>query len=231
LSADEEKGEIYATVEYPAQIVVFRKEAQGKEAPLRSISGENTGLDAPHGIAVDEKNHLLYVNTWGHHSNWQIPGTGKFYPPAIKVYSLDASGDAAPLRVIQGDKTQLDWPAAMRLNPDTGELYVANDIGQSILVFSNVATAKGDVAPVRVIKGPKTHLSYPTGVFLDRKNQEVWVSNLGSSSAAAFPLMGTGDIAPLRTIRSAPDGKKSLNFGRTASVAYDRNREQLLVPN
>ncbi len=55
---------------------------------------------------------------------------------AIKVYALDASGDAKPLRVITGDKTQLDWPAAMKFNPENGDLYVANDIGQSILVCS-----------------------------------------------------------------------------------------------
>jgi hypothetical protein len=231
IAVDEVKQELFVTVEYPPEIVVYRKEASGSEQPLRRIQGEHTGLEAPHGIAVDEKNRLLYVNNWGHYSNFRVPGTGKFNPPSIKVYSLDASGDAPPLRVMRGDKTQLNWPAAMRLNPDNGELYVANDIGQSILVFRDVATAQGDVAPVRVLKGPRTRLSYPTGVFLDRKNQELWVSNLGNPSATAYPLMANGDVAPLRIIRSAPEGKKSLNFGRTAAVAYDSKREQLLVPN
>ena len=160
-----------------------------------------------------------------------MKGTGAFYPPAIKVYSLDADGDAAPLRVITGDKTQLNWPAAMKFNPDNGDLYVANDIGQSVLVFSGASTAQGNVAPARAVKGSRTKLAYPTGVALDRKNQELWVSNLGSSSATVYPLMATGDVAPLRVIRSAPLNKKSLNFGRTAAVAYDNKREQILVPN
>ena len=203
----------------------------GKEQPLRRIQGDNTGLDAPHGIVVDEKNQLLYVNTWGHHSNFRIPGTGRFYPPAIKVYPLNATGDAAPIRVITGDRTQLNWPAAMKLNQDSGDLYVANDINQSVLVFGNAAQAQGDVAPVRVIRGDKTRLRNPTGVFLDLKNQEVWVSNLGNASATAYPLTANGNVTPLRTIRSAPEGKRSLNFGRTAAVAYDSRREQLLVPN
>ncbi len=30
---------------------------------------------------------------------------------------------------------------------------------------------------------------------------------------------------------SAPEGKRSLNFGRTTAVAYDSTREQILVPN
>ena len=231
IAADETKGELYVTVEFPPEVIVYRKEAFGEEQPQRRIRGDRTGLDAPHGIAVDEKNRLLFVNTWGHASNFRVKGTGAFYPPAIKVYSLDADGDAAPLRVITGDKTQLNWPAAMKFNPDNGDLYVANDIGQSILVFSGASTAQGNVAPARAVKGSRTKLAYPTGVALDRKNQELWVSNLGSSSATVYPLMATGDVAPLRVIRSAPLNKKSLNFGRTAAVAYDNKREQILVPN
>lgn len=231
VAVDETRAELFVTVEYPPEVVVYRKDASGKDQPLRRIRGDNSGLDAPHGIAVDEKNQLLYVNTWGHHSNFRIPGTGRFFPPAIKVYPLNASGDTPPLRVITGDQTQLNWPAAMKLNPENGDLYVANDIGQSVLVFRNAATAQGNVAPVRALKGDRTRLRNPTGVFLDTKNQELWVSNLGNASATAYPLMANGNVAPLRTIRSAPEGKRSLNFGRTAAVAYDSRREQLLVPN
>jgi 6-phosphogluconolactonase (cycloisomerase 2 family) len=231
IGVDEDKQELFITVEFPMEILVYRKDATGMDQPLRRIQGDHTGLEAPHGIAVDSKNRLLYVNNWGHYANFRVAGTGKFNPPSIKVYALDASGDTPPLRVITGDKTQLNWPAAMKLNPDTGDLYVANDIGHSILVFSKAATAQGNVAPVRVLKGPKTLLRNPTGVFLDTKNKELWVSNLGNASATVYPLMANGDVAPLRIIRSAPEGKKSLNFGRTAAVAYDRNREQLLVPN
>jgi len=231
LAADESKGEIFATVEFAPQVVVYRKDAAGEEQPLRHIAGDDTGLDSPHGIAVDEKDRLLFVNTWGQHSNYRVAGTGKYYPPAIKVYPLDASGNAKPLRVITGDKTEMDWPAAMKFNPDNGDLYVANDIGGSVLVFGNAAIVQGDVAPVRVIKGPSTRLRNPTGVALDRKNQELWVSNLGNSSATVYPLMASGDVAPLRIIRSAEESKRGVNFGRTAAVTYDPIRQEILVPN
>jgi 6-phosphogluconolactonase (cycloisomerase 2 family) len=231
IAVDEVRQELYVTREFPAEVYVYRKEASGDEAPLRVVSGAETGLEAPHGIAIDSKNRLMFVNNWGHYSDFRVPGTGKFDLPSIRVYSLDAKGDAAPLREIKGERTQLNWPAAMKLNPDNGDLYVANDIGQSILVFRDAAKAQGNVAPVRVIKGPRTLLRNPTGVFIDTKNQEVWASNLGNASATVYPLMANGDVAPLRRIRSAPEGKRSLNFGRTAAVAYDRNREQLLVPN
>ena len=231
LAADEVKQELFATIEFPPRVVVYRKDASGEEKPLRTIEGDDTGLDAPHGLAVDEKDRLLFVNTWGHHSNFTIAGTGKWYPPAIKVYPLDASGDAKPLRVITGDKTQLDWPAAMKFNSNDGDLYVANDISQSVLVFANATKAQGDVPPARVIHGPSTRLRNPTGVALDLTNQELWVSNLGNSSATVYPLMADGDVPPLRIIRSAEESKRGVNFGRTAAVTYGPIRQEILVPN
>jgi 6-phosphogluconolactonase (cycloisomerase 2 family) len=231
IAADEQTQELFLTVEFPPQVVVYPKHAKGADAPLRRIMGNETGLDAPHGIAVDEKDHLLFVNTWGHHSDFTVAGTGKFLPPAIQVFALDAKDDAKPLRVIAGDKTQLDWPGGMKFNPENGDLYIANDIGQSVLVFANVAKLNGDVAPTRVIHGPSTRLRNPTGVALDLKNKEVWVSNLGNSSATVYPLMADGDASPLRVIRSAEESKVGVNFGRTAAVTYDPIRQEILVPN
>ena len=231
MAADEVKQELFVTVEFQAEVLAYRKGAAGEERPLRTLVGENTGLDTPHGIAVDEKDRLMFVNTWGHHSTFKLGGSGKYFPPAIKVYSLDANGDVPPLRVITGDKTQLDWPGAMKYNPDNGDLYVANDIGQSVLVFANAPNAQGDAAPARVIHGPSTRLRNPTGVALDLKNKEVWVSNLGNSSATVYPLMANGDVPPLRIIRSAEESKRGLNFGRTPAVTYDPNRQEILVPN
>jgi DNA-binding beta-propeller fold protein YncE len=233
IAADEGKGELFLSVEYPPRIVIYPKGAKEQEQFSREIEGDNTGLDTPHGLAVDEKDRLLFVNTWGHHSNFQVQGTGKFYPPAIKVYPLDGRGDVKPLREISGDSSQLDWPGAMKYNPDNGDLYVANDIGQSVVVFAHVNSdkVKGDVAPVRVIHGPTTQLLNPTGIAIDRKNQEVWVTNLGNSTATVYPLMANGDLAPLRIIRSAPDGNRGPNFGRTNAVGYDTLRQEILVPN
>jgi 6-phosphogluconolactonase (cycloisomerase 2 family) len=233
IAADESKQELYISVEFPSQVAVYRKDASGEEKPLRALKGDNTGLDGVHGIAIDEKNRLMFVNTWGSHSNSQVAGSGKYYPPAIKVYPLDADGDVKPVRVITGEKTLLNWPAAMKFNPDNGDLYVANDIGQSVLVFANVtdASVQGNVAPARVIKGPATRLRYPTGIAIDRKNQELWVSNLGNSSATVYPLMANGDVTPLRVIRSAEESKRSVVFGRTSAVSYDPLRQEILVPN
>lgn len=229
IAIDNEDQEMFLSVQYPPQVAVYRKGASGDEKPKRVIIGDKTKLSDSHGLAIDTKNKLLYINNWGNISDYRVPGSGRFEDPSITVFALNADGDVAPLRIIKGPKTQLDWPGAMSVNPDTGELYVANDMGQSIIVFP--LDAEGDVAPTRAIKGPKTGISYPTGVFVDSKNKEVWVSNLGNSSATVYPVMANGDVAPLRTIRSAEDNKASLRFGKTQALVYDPIRQEILVPN
>jgi 6-phosphogluconolactonase (cycloisomerase 2 family) len=229
ITVDESKQELFVSVQYPPGVEVYRKSASGKEKPLRVLQGESTRLSDSHGIAIDEKNKLLFVNNWGHISDPTAVGTGRFELPSISVYPIDANGDTPPLRVIQGPKTQMNWPGTMSLDPESGDLYVANDVGNSILVFHE--TDKGDVAPARIIKGNKTGLSSPVGVFVDTKNKEVWVANTGSASATVYPFSANGNVAPMRTIRSAPAGKVGLKFGKTQAVAYDIKREQILVPN
>jgi 6-phosphogluconolactonase (cycloisomerase 2 family) len=229
MTIDEATGELFLSVQYPPQVAVYSKMASGDAKPLRLIQGPKTRFSDVHGIAIDSKNKLLYVTNWGNVSDYKVAGSGRFELPSISVYPTTADGDTAPVRVIQGTKTQLDWPGAMSVDADSGDLFVANDMGQSIIVFHR--TDEGDVAPSRVLKGPKTHLSYPAGVFVDAKNKEVWASNLGNSSATVYPLLANGDVAPLRIIRGADENKQSLKFGKTEALAYDSRREQLLVPN
>ncbi len=229
LAVDEEKQELYVGVQHPPQVAVYRKGASGNEKPLRSLQGESTRLSDVHGVVLDQKNKLMIVTNWGHISDSTIAGTGRFEDPSITVYPLGASGDTPPLRVIQGSLTQLNWPAQMSVDPDTGDLYVANDIGHSILAFKE--TDKGNVAPSRVIKGDRTHLMNPSGVFVDTKHKELWVADFGNGSAFVYPLNANGNVAPIRTIRSAPEGKVSLKFGKVEALAYDSRRDQIWVPN
>ena len=117
----------------------------------------------------------------------------------------------------------------MSIDQERGELYVANNTGNSILVFS--VTDGGDVDPKRVIKGAKTGLKNPTDVFVDTENDEVWVSNMGNHRATVYPRTANGDVSPLRTIRSAPEDKRALVVGNPGAVGYDSKREEILVPN
>ncbi|HEY6343463.1 MAG TPA: hypothetical protein VIY49_18355 [Bryobacteraceae bacterium] len=226
---DDDKEELYVTIQYPPKVVVYKKGASGTDQPVRVLEGPHTYLHDTHGLALDFKRKLMFVGVWGDSSDPNVAGSGKFYPPSINVYPLDASGDATPLRIIQGPKTQLDWAGAMALDPETGNLWIANDIGSSVLVFKG--TDEGDVSPSQVIRGPRTGLNHPTGIAFDAKNREIWVSNMGNSSASAFSPGANGDVAPIRTIRSAPLGRQSVKFGKPQAVAFDSKRDLYLVPN
>lgn len=229
IAVDEGAEELFLTVEHDNAVVVYRKMAGGNEKPVRTLQGVRTGLEDPHGIALDTKNNRMFVSNHGHFMNRKAFGSGHFDPPSITVYSLKASGDTAPLQIIEGPKTQLDMPAAIYVDEERGELYVANDGGHSILVFR--ATDQGDATPNRVIQGPKTGIKNPTGLFVDLKNDEVWVSNMGNHRATVYPRTANGNVAPLRTIRSAPEEKLALVIGNPGAVGYDNKREEILVPN
>ena len=256
IAMDEGKQEMYLTVQHDNSVVVFRKEASGDEQPLRWLSGNKTQMEDPHGLALDTKRNLMFVSNHGSarqrvegaapttypSSNYEtnvesqpeegwryVRGSGTFELPSITIYRLDATGNTAPLRIIEGPKTGLNWPMQIAVDEERGELYVANDMANSIVVFR--VTDNGDVAPVRTIKGPKTGIRNPTGVALDFKNQEVWVASMGNHSATVFPFTADGDVPPLRTIRGGPADEGSLMIGNPGAVGYDTKRDQILVPN
>ena len=98
-----------------------------------------------------------------------------------------------------------------------------------MLVFR--VTDSGDVAPTRVIKGPRTQLQNPTGIAVDRVNNEVWASSMGNYKLTAYPITADGDVAPLRTNRGGPDGRTGQMIGNPGAVGYDTKRQEILVPN
>ena len=69
------------------------------------------------------------------------------------------------------------------------------------------------------------------GVFVDQKNDELWVSNMGNHRATVYARNANGDVAPKRVIRSAPPEKIAQAIGNPGAVGYDSKREEVLVPN
>ena len=232
MAADEERQEIYMTIQSRNSISVYRKQADGGEQPLRTIEGSDVQLEDPHGLALDTTNRLIFVSNFG---NGQVRTSarsetyGKFEPPSITVYPMDASGNVAPVRIIEGPRTLMNWPAHMAFHEERQELFVANDADNSILVFS--ATAEGDAAPIRVIQGPSTGIQHPPGIALDPVLGELYVASMGTPSVTVFPVTANGDVSPSRTIRGAPVGTQSLMIGNPGAVGYDSLRGEILVPN
>jgi len=251
--ADEQEQELLLTIQDDHAVIVFKKDAKDEDSPVRILQGIKTRMADPHGIALDTKRNEIFVSNWGtnnerpplseggggdaRHERTDFPvgrnrafsGTGKIQPPSITVYPKKAQGDTPPLRVIQGPRTQMDWPTALAVHPERGELFIANDTGNSVIVFRT--DASGDVAPIRVIKGPRTMVKNPTGIALDLENNELWVANFGSHAATVFPVDANGNVAPKRVIRSGPVNAPSPMLSNAHTVAFDSKRDEILVAN
>ena len=254
---DAPHDELVITTQHANRINVYRREFTENEEPLRYIQGPDTGLADPHGIFVDSTTNAFFVTNHGNY-HAVVPGecerrgpdsltrtdlgygepgrvyplapsTGKFLLPSISVHSRTASGNAGPIRVIQGPHTQLVIPDGIFRDAETGEIIVANTGGDSVLFFSK--DASGDAAPDRVLKGPATKIKGPAGVSIDYKRRELWVASWDNHVAGVFPLNASGNMAPLRVVRSVADDAPLASIGRIGQVAYDPKRKEVLAPN
>jgi hypothetical protein len=120
----------------------------------RWIRGAHTGLANPHGVWIDTSHDEIYVTNYGH-----LPQRAT-QMPSITVYDRLASGDTAPKRAIQGDRTHLGMPIKVFVDDKNNELIVADD-QEGILVFDRLAN--GNAMPKRMIA---SH-NMPNGVFVD----------------------------------------------------------------
>ena len=241
---------IALSVQTPNMFVVFKRDAKKFDAPIRSVRGPKTGMADPHGIYFDETHNEIVVANHGNfrpgelitsytaydarESRQERTGNafdelarGRFVLSSVTVYDGDATGDVAPLRTIQGQRSQIDWPMGVAVDEVNNEIIVANNGDNSVLIFPR--TANGDVQPRRVIRGPLTGIKGPMGVAIAKG--EVWVANFGDHTALVFPRLAAGNVAPLRILRNAPAGKETSGFGNPYAVAYDTKRHEVLVPN
>jgi hypothetical protein len=162
---DATHDEIIAPNPLAAAVVIFRGGATGEEAPIRTIQGAWTGLSRPETVAVDEKNNELVVGD---------PGDRR-----IIVYKRDADGDVKPLRTIQGPKTKLLQVVGVAVDP-IRDLLVVSTYSRlpggvtGLLIFGR--TDEGDVAPRRVIAGPKTGITRLRQIALDPETGNIFAA-------------------------------------------------------
>ena len=148
----------------PSSVTVYDGDAKGDVAPIRTISGPQSQIDWPMGVAVDEVNNELIVANNGDNS--------------VLIFPRTATGDVAPKRVIRGPLTGIKGPMGVAIAKD--EIWVANFGDHTALVFSRLAL--GNVAPRRIVRnapaGKETSgFGNPYAVAYDTKRQEVLVPN------------------------------------------------------
>ena len=113
------------------------------------ISGPDTALSQPRGMALDGSGRIIV-------SNSAAPVSITIYPSA----GIN-NGDVVPAANINGSSTKLQAPGQIALNRNVsnGELYVVEPVGGSILVFTNMSSVTGNAAPARSINGTNTGLT------------------------------------------------------------------------
>jgi len=125
------------------QMVAFAHGAMsGDDQLTRILAGQDTFQSrAMHDMRYDPiHDEIVFANPIGQ---------------AVLTYRGGASGNEAPLRVIQGPQTGMIYSHFVELDPVHHELFVPDK--DKIMVFDR--TAHGDVAPIRVLEGPDTGLS------------------------------------------------------------------------
>lgn len=136
---------------------------------------------------------------------------------AILSFRGAASGEEAPLRIIQGDKTLIKGVGAtgkVSIDPANNEIYLATP-DQQILVFNR--TDSGNVAPKRILVGPHTMLS----LGKQNTNPTVLAGGGGVYGGGNVPCIRIDPVHNLLLVPSAGNeyGNRGavLVFDRTAS--------------
>ena len=119
------------------QIAAFARLAEGNARPNRKIEGQKTLLSRTmHALAYDSI-----------HDEIVVPQP---IPQNILTFRGQARGEEPPLRIIQGSLTQLGHADKLAIDPVNNEILVPQ--GEAVLVFPR--EANGNVAPIRILKGP-----------------------------------------------------------------------------
>jgi NHL repeat len=199
------------------------------EAPSQTLTGAETGLDEPTGVAV-EPDGRLYVGNAGNNS--------------VTEYAYGANGDAAPVATISGPDTGLDVPGKLVLD-SSGYLFVTNNLDATVTEYapgasgdatpiatvtgfdrvggitagdglvavgdseantvSSYTDSAGVLTPFASLAGADTLLDGPTGMGID-DNGHLFVADAGGASVASWAAGAGGDTAPSTDLTGADTG-------------------------
>ena len=186
VAVDNKHDELVVSNDTRQSILVFERAANGNVAPVREIIGPKTGITNPQGIVVDPVHDEIILSDEG--------GKGTKMPPALRVFRRTDNGDVAPLRVISGSDTGMLRPRQIQLDIERDEVVIADrglvqefryDTPGFLAVWNR--TDSGNVAPKKLIRGPKSQLTSPRSVYVDPKNGEYGAGDTNSHSIMVFP--------------------------------------------
>ena len=190
IALDSTTGKIYVADALATSVFVYPALGQSvglpNEVPLATISGTNTGLSYPQGIALDSSHDIYVADT-----------------SSVFVYPAGSNGNAAPssATISTTMTTGLGWPQGIALD-SSGKIYVADDgpgASGPGSVFVYPAGSKANAAPTATISGTNTALSYPQGIALD-SSSNIYVADEGAVSVFVYSAGSNGNVAPTTII-------------------------------
>jgi hypothetical protein len=186
VSLDLEHREILVASLSAKAIAVFPMDASGNVRPLRYINGSKTGLGHVVGLGVDSGSNLLVVAN----------------SEDIAFFNRTDTGNVAPVGELRGPRTGIrDEP--WELYVQKGKIFLAASNHLHVNVYSGVTLKegstrppedpwlnpelgfigvwsvrdRGDTPPRAIIKGPLSQLVHPTGLALNEKDGEIYVTD------------------------------------------------------
>jgi 6-phosphogluconolactonase (cycloisomerase 2 family) len=182
---------LYAANQKGNSVTVYASGATGNAKPLQDISGSNTELAMPFGVAVDGSGNIYVTNNG---------------EDTIEVYAAGATGNVAPIRSIIGPPYR--YSKGIAIDPINGDIYVAKPLGNAIVIYA--PSASGHAKPIGSILGSKTGLNGPVGIALDASGN-IYIANKalgiqGNESVTVYAAGSTGNVAPIQTIAGTSTG-------------------------
>jgi hypothetical protein len=193
-------GDIVADDINKAFVATWRAGSTGESAPIRTIAGPATKLFLPSQIAFDSHGHYIVSD------RCSAPKCSGNNGGAILIFDAHANGNAAPLRVLAGAKTQLSGPGRVIYDATHNVIYVANLYTSTITGYP--AGSSGNVAPSIFIHGNKTQLFNPDAIAIDADGylyvgNEPIVPGPPPASIEVFAPGANGNVAPVQIIQGS----------------------------
>lgn len=171
---------IYLTIPDRRTIAIFPGEITESTQPLAKIVEDPP--DQPVDVSLDVAREIFVANLNGN----------------VKAYR-DHNHRFIRVHVLEGPNTGIVHPRAITVDM-SGSFYVADAEARGhgrIEWFPG--GLNGNVPPGRVISGPHTGISDPTGVAMDGSGR-IYVADQGSNKVLVFDSDAKGDVPPVATL-------------------------------